>query len=223
MNNRGLFKTDGRKQSPLKSLTFQTNQRQTKTMLDNALIGLIASTLDAASAAAGWHYPVIQKNQPTPQGIPYEPAIFLEKLFDRHYGYPILDYEYQSSGSAFQTSETQIVETTFQISSFTIQDPSDTTLPTAADVANYLKQYLSSRTRIYSFYSQGVAILRVTEIRNPYFHDDRERYEANPSFDFVCIHSREFIDTVPACDTVIGEIVAGFEGQGVFPVPDNQS
>lgn len=192
-------------------------------MLDNALIGLVASYLDAASAAAGWNYPVIQKNQPTPQGIPYEPAIFLEKLFDHHYGYPAISYSYQESTNQFDTTESQIVETTFQISAFVIQEPADLTIPTASDVVHYLKQYMSSRGVIRDMLTNNLAIYRVSEIRNPYFHDDRERYEANPSFDIVCVHAREFDALVGACNEVVGEVVSGFEGAGIFPVPDEQA
>jgi hypothetical protein len=189
-------------------------------MIDNALISLIASYLDAASAAAGWNYPVIQKNQPTPQGLPYEPAIFLEKLFDKHYGFPAVSYAYQSTPDNFSTAESQIVETTFQISAFVIQSPENTTIPTASDVVNYLRQYLSSRATIYNMRTNGVAIFRVTDIRNPYFQDERERFEANPNFDIICVHAREFDNVVPACHKVQGEVVSGYEGAGAFPVPD---
>lgn len=192
-------------------------------MLDNDLINLVSSYLDAASAQAGWGYPVIQKNQPSAQGIPYMPAIFLEKLFDHHYGSPAISYLYVGATDTFTTTEEQVVETTFQISALAIQDPNDLTIPTASDIANYMKQYLTSRPVIRDMFSNGVAPYRVTDVRNPYFGDERERYEANPSFDIVCVHSRPITATVGATDTVIGEVVTGFEGEGTFPVPDDPS
>jgi hypothetical protein len=159
-------------------------------MLDNQLIDLLATQLETASAAAGWNYMVIQKDQPTQQGVPTAPTIFFEKLFDSPHGWPIDSYVYQSAAGNFTETETQMVNTTFQISALVIQDPSNLALPTASDVANFMQQYLSARWSINYFMAQDVGLLRVTSIRNPAFNDDRTLYEYTPNFDITLTHSR---------------------------------
>jgi hypothetical protein len=165
-------------------------------MLDNQLINLLATQLEAASAAAGWNYIVVQKDQPTQQGIPTAPTIFFEKLFDNQHGWPMDSYAYQSASNNFTETETQMVNTTFQISALVIQDPTNLSLPTASDVANFMQQYLSARWSINAFMEQDVGMLRVTSVRNPAFNDDRTLYEFNPNFDIVLTHSRTVSGTV---------------------------
>ncbi len=117
-------------------------------MTDNQLISVLSAQLETASANAGWNYPVLQKDQPTQQGVPYDPTIFFEKLFDYEYGYPMLRPTYQPNtpqGKTFNNKEVQWIETTFQISAFVIQEPEDLSIPTASDVTSYLKRYLSGR------------------------------------------------------------------------------
>lgn len=190
-------------------------------MKDNDLIGLVATNLEAASAEAGWNYGVLQKDQPTQQGIPYAPTIFFEKLFDRAYGHPMVTYAYNASPNSFSETEDQIVETTFQISALVIQEPTDLSIPTASDVIHYMRAYLTSRAVIHTMVKQEVAIQKVTELRNPYFQDERHNYEANPSFDIVYIHQRPYVHVVGATNKVVGKIIDGIAGQGTFPVPDN--
>jgi hypothetical protein len=190
-------------------------------MLDNALINLIATQLEAASAQAGWSYPVIQKNQPTQEGIPTGPTIFFEKLFDMAYGWPEVSYEaYDPGTNTFQQTEKQWTETTFQVSALVIQDPTNLSLPTASDVVNYMKLFTNSRASIRTLKAQGVSMLRITAVRNPYFRDERHTFEANPNFDVVLQHQRIIVNRIGATDTVVGALVSGFEGQGTFPVPD---
>src|ERR1700676_1394800 len=94
-------------------------------MLDNDLINLVATQLEAASAAAGWNYIVLQKDQPTQQGIPTAPTVFFEKLFDNNHGWPMDSNVYQPVPNNFLETETQMVNTTFQISALVIQDPTN--------------------------------------------------------------------------------------------------
>ena len=55
---------------------------------------------------------------------------------------------------------------------------------------------LQSQTAIDSFEAVNVGILRIQQLRNPYFSDDRERYEASPSFDFTLTHHQTIITSV---------------------------
>jgi hypothetical protein len=192
-------------------------------MTDNQLIQFMAAQLDAASEASGWNYPVLQKNNPTLEGIPAAPAIFFEKLFDHAYGWPIDSFTYNEPPvDNFSDNSMQLYETTFQISALVIQDPEDLTLPTASDVANYIKMWLTHPVTLQTFRSQNVGLLRVTQIRNPYFEDDRHRFEAHPNFDLVLTHDNTLTLTVPAANRAVPAPSNDptITGTGVFPVPD---
>jgi hypothetical protein len=176
-------------------------------MLDNPLIDLIATQAEAAIASAGWNYVVIQKNGPDQQGLPTNPGVFLEKIGDHRYGYKSVKQTYRPTTDDFAETETQVLETTFQISALVIQNPNDLTIPTASDVANYVCMYMQSNSVISNLRQQGVSILRVSDVRNPYFVDDRERFEGNPSFDLIVTHSNSITISVPSAEKVIGTVI----------------
>lgn len=194
-------------------------------MTDNQLIQFMAAQLDAAMVASNWNYIVLQKDNPTLEGIPSAPAVFFEKLFDHAYGWPIEDLEYNKPPvDNYSDNETQLLETTFQISALVIQDPSNLNLPTASDVVNYLNLWLRHWVTLQQFRTQNVGILRVTQIRNPWFEDDRHRFEAHPNFDLVLTHQNVLTMTVPAAVQVVpmpAPPSSGIPGTGIFPVPDS--
>ncbi len=188
-------------------------------MTDNQLIDVLATALEAASANAGWNYGVVQKDEPTVQGTPTAPTIFFEKLFDVAYGWAHSDNIPDLASKTFAEIDTQVYETHFQISALVIQDPSDLTRPTASDVCNYMKQYLAHRTVTAQFSTQGLGVLKVSEVRNPFAIDDRNMFEANPSFDIVFTHTRSVTITIPGVDKIVGTVSSFAPGhQGTFPV-----
>jgi len=186
-------------------------------MKDNDLIAFFSGQLEAAVAKAGWSYTVLQNNQPTQEGVPTDPFVAFDKLFDKQYGWAESSYLLNAispPGAAlpdFANTERQWVETTFQVTVLAPQDVTDTTKPTASDIAHYLKLYLNARRTIAVFIAAGAAILRVTDIRNPKFKDDRDLFEMNPNFDVVLQHRRVIDFSVPGSDTVIGEIIGTSE------------
>lgn len=182
-------------------------------MLDNALIDLLATRLEAAASAGGWKdstgaaYGVSQKQQPTQQGIPTDPQIFFEKLFDVGFGFPQVQHVYDSETDTMAEVETQLTETTFQISALVRQDPTDLSIPTASDVANFVRGFMLARATIRAWKAQGVSVLRVTTVRNDYLEDDRHQNEATPSFDLVLTHSRVINNAINFAAEMDGEPV----------------
>lgn len=174
-------------------------------MKDNDLINLIATQLEAGSAALGFNYVVLQKEQPTQQGIPTAPTIFFEKLFDNAFGYAKADYTDNATNAyLMDETETQMMESTFQISALVPQNPADLTIPTASDVANAMRGFMTSRATVRLWNSVDVSVLRVSQVRNPYIEDDRHRFEATPSFDIIVTHSRTNVGQVGKITTVTG-------------------
>lgn len=184
-------------------------------MTDNELLELLVTTMMAAVTWAGWTYtppggtvaapyPVIQKQQPTQEGITYSPAVFFEKLFDVPFGFAKVKNSYNSGTGVMTQMELQPTETTIQISSLVIQHPNDLSVPTASDVVNSMRAYLTSRVNLANWKTQGVSVLRVRRVENPYFEDDRHRNEATPSFDLVMTYKRAISQTVNSASTMSG-------------------
>lgn len=186
-------------------------------MTDNDLIALFASQLDAGLAAGGLvGYTVTQNNDVTQEGVPSNPFVFFEKMSDHEYGWPLASgYKMNAAPPAgqqlpdFTLTEGQWVESTFQVTPLVIQNPSDLSIPTPSDVAHLLKQFLNARATLDTFRAAGVSVLRITDVRNPKFKDERDLFEANPNFDVVLQHKRTLAFSVPGCDTIVGQEVYG--------------
>jgi len=165
-------------------------------MLDNALITLIIQALTAGETAAGIPgTPIAQAFQPTQQGVNTEPTAYIHKLFDHRYGF-LQRTDVWTNPNMVHT-ENQKYETTFQLSALATQNPASPTQYTASDICNLCAAILQSDQARVTFGAQGVGIERVTDVRNPYFDDDRGQFEASPSFDFVLTHNQIITTEIP--------------------------
>lgn len=166
-------------------------------MYDNELITLVISTIIAQEATAiiptwkdGDPMPIAQAFQPTQQGVNTEPTAYMYKIGDHRYGWRGMSDVWDTVNSIMVHTEVQYYETTFQISVLSTQDPANPIQFTASDLANKIAYILQSQKTVETFQAAGVGIERVTDVRNPYFSDDRNRNEACPSFDFVLTHKQ---------------------------------
>lgn len=92
--------------------------------------------------------------------------------------------------------ETQQYETTMQATGLHRQGVTRTA-PTAQDVANFAAAVVQSDAWMDLLRAQGVGVLRVTEVRAPYFVNGEGEFEASPSFDFVLTHEQVTLTKVP--------------------------
>lgn len=174
-------------------------------MLDNQLIAAVVAIIRAGLTAAGTPYStavVLQSFQPTQEGVPSLPSVFLHKIGDHRYGFLEREDIYDEDNNVFIHKETQIYETMFQITTLVTQDPANTSAVTASDLANRVAAIMQSDSTVKTLLDSDVQILRVTDIRNPYFTDDRDRNEANPSFDFTLTHKQVIITSTPVIESV---------------------
>lgn len=171
-----------------------------------------------------------QANQPTQQGANSAPTIYLTKIGDKRIGTmarkavwvpneadsistesgdiiteesgnPIgIDDGLPPTGTMVYT-QLQQYESTFQLSALATQDPADLTGLTASDILNYAAWVMQSEDCITTLEAQGIGILRVADIRNPPFSDDRQRFEYIPSFDFTLTHKQTIVKTAPVIKT----------------------
>ncbi len=201
-------------------------------MRDNDLFRLIIAIIKAGRATTGLGTIEIQQAfQPTLQGVPTGQRFFIYKVGDRRIGSPQRSNVWMTSadlalaadnGAAITTEandtigldgnqmvhqELQQYETTFQISALAVQNPSDSNSETASDLINLAAYILQSDSAIDTFEAAGVGILRIGDVRNPYFMDDRQQNEASPSFDFILTHKQVIISLAPFVETTEFQIL----------------
>lgn len=173
-------------------------------MTDNELIRLFRPIIIDGLVDAGYvDVPVKQFNQPTQQGVNSGPAVYFSKLYDKRYGF--LRRNSRWVVNEMVHNEEQSYETTFQIMALARQNPSDTALPTASDLVNEVAAIMQSDKAIKILNDADVGILRVMDVRNPYFTDDQDIFEASPSFDFTLVHGQTRISQ----DNIVDEFDYG--------------
>jgi hypothetical protein len=167
-------------------------------MLDNPLFTLLIQILIAGEATAGISgTPIAQSFQPQQQGVNSEPTVYLHKLFDKRYGSVFREDVWDANTSTMVHTESQQYETTFQLSALSTQNPATPAQYTASDLCNLCASILQSSVALATLKANQIGIERITDVRNPYFSDDRGQNEASPSFDFVITHKQIITSSVP--------------------------
>lgn len=172
-------------------------------MNDKQLAALfMAQLLPAIQAASGLAGVKLARNfQPRQQGANNSPYVYFFKIGDHRYGHPEKKDVWNATAGTFDHTEIQQYESTYQFSAWVPQDPKDVTGLTESDILNTVSGIIQSDLILAAFRAQEVGILRVTDVRNPYIVDDRDRFEAVPSFDVILTHKRTSVSTIPAVVT----------------------
>lgn len=153
-------------------------------MTDNQLIQLFLPIIQNGLIADGFNgITVKQSNQPTQQGIPTSPILYFYKLASKRYGF-LGRHDKWVINSMIHT-ESQYMETTFRISSLVLQYPITPNQYTASDLIYEVSSIMQSDSTRDILNKSNIGILRVVNLPNPYFVDDRDQFEASPSFDFT--------------------------------------
>jgi hypothetical protein len=174
-------------------------------MNDLALFALVKAVIETGLAANDLSdVAVAQSYQPTQQGANYERTVYLHKISDNRYGFPLRKDEWVVDKMVH--TETVIMETTFQVAARVLADPSDITALTASDLTNFVGQIIQSDVALATFKAQNVGIYRVTALRQIYLENDYQRNEVEPSFDFTLTHQRSLISESPILQSVDFEI-----------------
>ena len=145
---------------------------------------------------------VKQGNQPTQQGANSNPTIYFFKLFDKRYGWRLSKSEWDDELETMVHTYVQYYETTFQVEALVRQKPSTPYQYTAADLLNEVAFILQTEGTITTLNNSEIGILRITDVRNPNSGDDRDQFEAVPSFDFTLIHKQTRTTTDPVIESI---------------------
>ena len=169
-------------------------------MNDKQLAALfMAQLLPAMQATSGLSGVKLARSyQSRQQGANSSPYVYFVKVGDHRYGHPERKEVWNAQANAFDHWEIQQYETTYQFSAWVPQDPKDVTGLTESDILNVVSGIMQSDALLAAFRAQGVGILRVTDVRNPYIVDDHDQFEAVPSFDVTLTHKRTSVSTIPA-------------------------
>jgi len=171
------------------------NDRQIGAVFMSVLLPAIQADPELATVKVARSY------QQTQQGASTEPYVYFSKISDRRYGHPARKDTYNTLDAEFDHSELQYYESTYQLSAWVPQLPVNATALTESDVLNKVAGIIQSDAILAAFLTAGLGILRVTDVRNPYITDDRDQFEAVPSFDVVFTHTRSVVATVPVVVT----------------------
>lgn len=170
-------------------------------MLDNQIYQILFPIIDNGLVALGIAgVTVLQGNQPTQQGAVSTPAVYLYKVSNHSYGFPRVNSAW--TGSQEQQTQEQWDEATFQASALITQNPADTSALTASDLLNAVRSILQFDQTLDTLKANGLGILRVDTVPNPFFKDDRDNFEAAPSIDFVITNTSQYVGTVPVVPSV---------------------
>lgn len=167
-------------------------------MTDNQLIQLFLPIIQAGLIADGFtNVQAKQANQPTQQGANTGPTVYFFKLNNKRYGFLGRWSKWDTITSKMVHTESQYYECTFQVSSLVRQSPYTPNQYTASDLVNEVASIMQSDNTRTILNNSGVGILRVTDVLNPYFVDDKDQFEASPSFDFTLTYQQSRVTTDP--------------------------
>ena len=165
---------------------------------DNSLIQIFLPIINDGLVADGFmDITVKQANQPTQQGIQSNPAVYFYKAGMKRYGFLGRNSEWNADSSEMDHIESQYYESTWRVQALVLQNPATPNQYTASDLADEVASIMQSDNTRDILNTSGIGILRVTDIVNPYFVDDRDNFEAVPSFDFVLVYENQRPSVVP--------------------------
>lgn len=170
-------------------------------MTENQLYALLQVTLTDGLVATNLpSVDVRQAYQPSITGRPIGPAVLLSNQPSQRYGFLKRDDVWDAEAGRMIHTETQIWTTTFQCGALAEQTPSvDPALAlTAGDLVRRASTILQSDAGRGQLQAGGAGVLRITEVRAPYFKNDQDTFEASPSFDFtLCYVQADIYAGVP--------------------------
>ena len=163
---------------------------------DNQIIQIFLPIIQDGLVADGFLNVIVkQANQPTQQGVPNTPTVYFFKVSNKRFGY--LGRYDKWVTDHMEHHEVQYMEITFQVSSLVLQYPITPNQYTASDLVNEVASIMQSDNTREILNNNGIGILRVTDISNPYFVDDRDQFEASPFFEFTLTYKDDRLSSSP--------------------------
>lgn len=177
-------------------------------MNDNDIFRLVIGIIRDAFTAQSITASVRQSYQPRQQGTPTLNTVMIQKIHNKRFGFMLRSDVWDNDNEVIVHTEKQWIESTFQIDALAPQDPNDSAKMTASDLVNVVAQIMQTDSTLAALRAQNVGIYRITDIRNPFFTDDKERFEASPSFDFTVTYEQVYTSQTPVLQSTEFNIIA---------------
>lgn len=177
-------------------------------MLDRQLYILLIQTLAQLAPLRGVvDRAYLQRYQPTQQGRPDGPTIWMHKVGDKAIGTARRTHTPAVSPSGMLRREEQAMETTIQ---FSCTQPVDLAPDgySHGDIIKAVRACLQSDEFISRTMPYGVSVLRVQDIRTTHYKNDLNEWEQSPTFDLVVKHTDVYLDTQPQITKFEFEIIS---------------
>ncbi len=176
---------------------------------DNTLIQTFLPIINAQLIVDGFTtVSVKQSNQPTMQGINTNPTCYFFKVAGKRYGYLGRYDAWNSNTSSMVHNESQYYESTWQFAALVLQSPLTPNQFTAADIVDEVASILVSDNSRAILNASGIGLLRISDIVNPYFTDDRDNFEASPSFDVTFTYQNFRIQQDPIINDFTVDVIS---------------
>lgn len=173
-------------------------------MNDSDVWTVLIALLRTGMSDLGFPQVAVRQNyQPTQQGTPEGPALFLHKLSATRYGSPGHRHVYNVADANFDTTQSVWRTPSYQVSGLAQQNPGAPDAPTASDIVEAAADVMQTPATRQTLLQSGIGILRIRDIRMLYFVNDKDRHEQEPSFDFTLSYRRVVASKTPAV-TVFG-------------------
>ena len=177
-------------------------------MNDTQLISIICIALEAGLISQGYVEPIVTQGfQPQQQGSPSGENWYIHKVGPIHkYGHPQKSNVLNQTTRVIDLVETRVLERRYQITAFKKQTPEEMTLTerTADDMAEEAAAIMQGQVFVNALRLQGLRMLRITDVRTPYFTDQHDQNDISPNFDFTVTYSKQLASIVqPVVDYTV--------------------
>lgn len=176
-------------------------------MTDNEVWGILTSTFDQALIDSGLdQVNFMRAFQPRQEGAFTSDALYCHRISSKRFGWQARSDKYDDANDEFDHNEMITTESVYQVSSEVSENPEDENQITAFDVVSRVAIELNSYKVRKALIAQGIGIIRIIDVRTPFFKNESDRFEAEPSFDFTISYKQNNMSKVPAVTNYEGNI-----------------
>ena len=168
-------------------------------MNDTKLFDVICTALEAGLVSQGYVDPdVLQSFQPQQQGSPSGETWFIHKITMHKYGHAQKSNKLNQQSGVIDLVEARVIERTYQITALKKQAPEDLTptAKTADDMAEEAAAIMQGQSFTDALRLEGLRMLRITDVRTPYFTDQHDQNDISPNFDFTVTYDKQLASIV---------------------------
>ena len=155
-------------------------------MTDAQLIQIFLPIIKNGLTNAGFEdILVVQNYQPTQQGISNSPTVWFNKSSSKLYGYRGYFDSPVENSSTMKHTETQWMESIWRINALVKLNPLTPDQYTASDLAQEVAYILQSYNTVVILNTLRIGILRISDVLNPQFSNDRDQFSTFANFGFT--------------------------------------